>query len=97
VGLAYERGEGVEQDPLKALVWFKHAADHGHALAQYNTALKYYNGAGTKQNLDESIRYAEMAIRNENKFAVNFLSNIYSDSSSSKYNPEKANYWKSKI
>ncbi len=26
-------GEGVEQEPLKALVWFKRTADHGHALA----------------------------------------------------------------
>lgn len=97
VGLAYERGEGVEQDPLKALVWFKRAADHGHALAQYNTALKYYNGAGIKQNLDESIRYAEMAVRNGNKAGIELLFNIYSDDSSSRYNPEKANYWKSKI
>lgn len=31
VGLAYERGDGVEQDPFQALVWFKRAADHGHA------------------------------------------------------------------
>lgn len=95
--MAYERGEGVEQDPLKALVWFKRAADHGHALAQYNTALKYYNGVGMKQNLDESIRYAEMAVRNGNKAGIELLFNIYSDDSSSKYNPEKANYWKSKI
>jgi len=97
VGLAYERGEGVEQDPLQALVWFKRAADHGHALAQYNTALKYYNGAGMKQNLDESIRYAEMAVRNGNSSAKALLYDIYAESSSLKYNHEKANYWKSKI
>lgn len=95
--MAYERGDGVEQDPLQSLVWFKRAADHGHALAQYNTALKYYNGAGMKQNLDESIRYAEIAVRNGNKSGAELLFNIYSDDSSSKYSPEKANYWKSKI
>lgn len=97
VGLAYERGDGVEQDPFQTLVWFRRTADHGHALAQYNTALKYYNGAGMKQNLDESIRYAEMAVHNGSKSGVELLFNIYSDDSSSKYNPEKANYWKSKI
>jgi len=97
VGLAYERGEGVEQDPLQALVRFKRAADHGHALAQYNTALKYYNGADMKQNLDESIQYAEMAVGNGNSSAKALLYDIYTESSSLKYNPEKANYWKSKI
>jgi len=50
-----------------------------------------------KQNLDESIRYAEMAVHNGNSSAKALLYDIYAESSSLKYNPEKANYWKSKI
>ena len=34
VGLMYEDGRGVPQDPAEALLWFRRAAAQGHADAQ---------------------------------------------------------------
>lgn len=97
IGISYEKGEGVDQDPTQALIWFEKAAKNGNIEAQYNAALKYYSGGGVIQNYDKSIKYAKMAASNGNKPAVELLLNIYSDENNPKYNPEKANYWKSKL
>ena len=36
VGLCYKIGWGVEKDPVKAVEWFRKAADKGHKVAQIN-------------------------------------------------------------
>ena len=90
VGLAYENGEGVDKDPKKSFIWFKKAADNGQVFANYNVALKYYTGNGVNQNLDEVIKYAEVAFKQGSEGAYQLLSEIYGDYASLKYNPAKA-------
>lgn len=46
LGRLYDRGEGVEQDKAKAVLWYKKAAAAGVTSAQYNLALAYYLGEG---------------------------------------------------
>ena len=90
VGLAYENGEGVEKDPKQSFIWFKKAADNGQVFANYNVALKYFTGNGVNQNLDEAIKYAEVAFKKGDEGAYELLSEIYGDETSLKYNPAKA-------
>lgn len=90
VGLAYENGDGVEKDPKQSFIWFKKAADNGQVFANYNVALKYYTGNGVNQNLDEAIKYAEVAFKQGDESAYQLLSEIYGDDASLKYNPAKA-------
>jgi len=42
----YYNGEGVPQDYAVAMKWYRLAAEQGHAKAQYNLGVMYYNGEG---------------------------------------------------
>jgi soluble lytic murein transglycosylase-like protein len=48
--LAYENGEGVERDPVRAAVDYCEAARLGDAESQYNLAWMYANGRGVERN-----------------------------------------------
>ena len=41
---------GCEEDPKKALYWFKKAAQHNDILAQHNIGMIYLDGEGVKKN-----------------------------------------------
>lgn len=56
VGLAHERGQGVERDPATAARWYRRAAAQGLADAEYNLALLYLDGRGVEQDLEETVR-----------------------------------------
>ncbi|MYG02904.1 MAG: SEL1-like repeat protein, partial [Acidobacteriia bacterium] len=44
LGLAYYEGRGVVKDPSEAAVWFRMAAEQGHAEAQFRLALSCFAG-----------------------------------------------------
>ena len=44
LGYAYRNGEGVEQDYVEAVSWFRLAAEQGNAGAQDNLGYAYRNG-----------------------------------------------------
>ena len=48
--LAYENGEGVEKDPVRAAAEYCEAARLGDAESQYNLAWMYANGRGVERN-----------------------------------------------
>jgi hypothetical protein len=56
VGLAHERGQGVEQSAAAAARWYRRAAAQGLADAEYNLALLYLDGRGVAQDLEETVR-----------------------------------------
>lgn len=47
----------------EAVRYFSLASDLGHAHAQYNLGICYYQGLGVAQSYEEAIRYLEMASR----------------------------------
>jgi len=46
LGVKYDRGEGVPQDYVEAVKWYRKAAEQGHANAQVNLAIQYMNNHG---------------------------------------------------
>ena len=46
LGNEYTNGEGVPQDHVEAVRWFRLAADQGYAAAQFRLGLMYGNGQG---------------------------------------------------
>ena len=46
----YNNANGVSQDYSKAREWYLKAANQGHADAQYNLGVMYYQGQGVRQN-----------------------------------------------
>ena len=47
---AYDNGDGVEQDPAKAVYWYQKAVDQGDKDAQFNLAIMYENGTGVTRS-----------------------------------------------
>ena len=46
----YANGQGVPQDHSEAAKWYRLAADHGDASAQFNLGVMYANGQGVPQD-----------------------------------------------
>ena len=57
VGVIYQRGTGVPQDPAEAARWFLMAAYQGQADAQFEVATMYETGNGLSQDLLEARRW----------------------------------------
>ena len=56
LGYRYANGEGVPEDDVEAVRWYRLAAEQGNAAGQNNLGLSYYNGDGVPE--DDTGRYA---------------------------------------
>ena len=61
VGLMYAEGQGVKQDDVEAIKWFRKAAEQGLAQAQYSLCLMYAEGRGVKQDDVEAVKWYRQA------------------------------------
>jgi TPR repeat protein len=69
LGVAYQRGAGVEVDAEKAIELLEKAVDMGDAVAAYNLGVLYQNGMkGVEINMTVSQRYFQLA----NEMGANF-------------------------
>lgn len=50
LALLYLEGDGVECDPMRAVMWLERAARSGDDKAMYNLALSYQDGEGVRKN-----------------------------------------------
>ena len=50
LGLMYENGQGVKQDDVEAVKWYRKAAEQGNAKAQFNLGVSYYQEEGVRQD-----------------------------------------------
>src|SRR5271166_3852883 len=55
IATAYYWKRGVQADPIKALDWFRKAAEQGHAVAQWYLGCEYEYGGGVAQDLDQAV------------------------------------------
>ena len=61
LGARYRDGQGVAQDFVEALKWFRLAADQGYAEAQYNLAVMYDSGKGMTKDYTQSVKWFRLA------------------------------------
>lgn len=54
-------GYGMDQDYVQAAYWYRQAADHGHAEAQFNLARLYAHGQGVPKDDKEAARWCRAA------------------------------------
>lgn len=66
LGVMYEKGEGVEKDADKALVYYCRAADKGLVEAQLNAAVEFRD---LRQDLGKAAHYFQMAADHGHKAA----------------------------
>jgi S1-C subfamily serine protease len=61
LGAMYDMGNGVHEDPVKAIKWYRKAALQGNSAAQYNLGLMYAMGRGVPQNTKEAAAWYQKA------------------------------------
>lgn len=66
LGLNYDTGNGVKQDHIEAVKWYKLAASQGNATAQGALALSYANGEGTPQDYNEAAKWFQLSAEQGN-------------------------------
>jgi hypothetical protein len=57
----YGRGEGVNQDYVKAVKWYRKAAEQGYVPAQFELGNRYAAGKGTPQNYADAYVWYSLA------------------------------------
>jgi len=62
LGCVYADGQGVAQDYVKALKWFRIAAERGHVWSQFNVGRFYMNGYGVQRNFKEAYFWIGLAV-----------------------------------
>ena len=50
LGFMYDNGEGVPEDDVQAVFWWRKAAEQGHASAQLNLGFMYDTGEGVPED-----------------------------------------------
>ncbi len=76
-GKAYEYGLGVERDLVKAVEYYRLAAEQGYARGQNLLGWCYDNGLGVDQNYQEAVKWYRLAAEQGNALAQNNLGFCY--------------------
>ena len=61
LGASYNSGEGVPQDAVEAVAWYRQAAEQGYAHAQHNLGVNYRNGEGVPQDAVEAYKWFNLS------------------------------------
>ncbi len=77
LGVMYERGQGVRQNDVEAVKWYRLAAKQGHAEAQSNLGLMYVNGQGVMRDHAEAVKWFRLAAEQGNAEALSNLGYMY--------------------
>lgn len=93
IGLLYERGLGVPQSYVEAMVWYRRAAEKNLSQAQYNIGLLYHAGYGVERNPREALAWFRKAAAQNLAHAQYMLGLIHHEGQGSLANPSLALDW----
>ena len=79
LGDIYESDVSGRQQPLKAVEWYRKAADLGSTTAMVRLAILYRQGKGVEQNLAEALHWLDKAARGGEGIAMARLSQAYDE------------------
>ncbi len=68
IGVMYRKGEGVPQDPERALHWFSRAAGSGDGAAHYNIGILYRDGIGVEKDEVVALDWIRRSAEHGNTF-----------------------------
>ena len=57
----YDRGKGVDEDDQQAVLWYRKAAEQGHADAQYRLGSMYDQGKGVDEDDQQAVLWYRRA------------------------------------
>ena len=93
LGERYYDGNGVSENPEKAVYWYKKAADQGHLEAQYSLGWCYKNGEGVATNFTLGAEWLKKAAQRGHAKAQLHLGHSYNDGEGVPENLNTALYW----
>jgi len=79
LGVCYHNGQGVPQDYMEAVKWFRKAADQGNAFAQFALGFAYAKGQGVPQDYEGAVKWYRRAADQNDAGAQDDLGAFYRD------------------
>ena len=76
LGVLYEKGQGVTQNPDNAIAWYRQAAEAGHPDAQFEIGRRYFNGDGLRKNSAHAKSWLQKAATQKNADAISLLEQL---------------------
>ncbi len=76
MGRCHEEGFGVVESHIRAVHWFRKAAEKGDTDAQYNLGFCYDNGKGVAKDQTEAVKWYRKAAKQGNNKACDALKRI---------------------
>ena len=73
LGFCYDTGQGVAENEVVALKWYRKAAEQNHAQAQYNLGVCYANGRGVEKDEVEALKWYRKAAEQNHAGAQDIL------------------------
>ena len=77
LAIMYHKGQGVTQDNLVAIQWYRNAARQDHAGAQHNLGVMYGRGDGVNVDVKEAAQWFHRAADNGHFKSLMVLGTIY--------------------
>jgi TPR repeat protein len=93
LGFMYDNGNGVPENNVEAVKWYRLAAEQGLDLAQYNLGNMYRNGEGVPEDYPEAFRWYRLAAEQGFASAQLNTGNMYSTGDGVPQNYVKAYVW----
>ena len=60
LGVMYDTGEGVPENDVEAVNWYRKATEQGYARAQFNLGVMYADGEGVPENDVEAVKWLSL-------------------------------------
>jgi len=77
LGLLYEKGNGVPQNDVQAVKWYRLAAKQGDALGQWYLGEMYAEGRGVPQNNVQAVKWYRLAAEQGDQLGQWSLGEMY--------------------
>ncbi len=93
LGVMYDNGTGVSEDPTAAVKWYRAAAIQGDRGAQYNLGLMYAAGRGVPQDMNQAAAWQLKAAEQGFADAQYTLGRMYAAGTGVAENRDRAIDW----
>lgn len=77
LGEMYEKGQGLDKDPIAAFLWHRKAAEQGFPHSQLALAIMYANGTGTPKDYTAAMKWYLLAADAGLAVAHNNIGDMY--------------------
>ncbi|MDR2744621.1 MAG: sel1 repeat family protein [Desulfovibrio sp.] len=96
LGVLYDQGKGMEEDPGRAVYWFERAASAGHPAGMSNYGRMLESGRGIAENTREAARWFDRAAREGQPEAQYNLGLLYEQGRGVRQDDKTAAAWYSR-